>query len=251
MPKYHITPSSQARECTAQPGNCRYGENGVDPEHYPTKEAAQKAVEKKLEKEHSTFRKSLKKKKLPETINADTDLSALTSEERADYAIFQGFRHNYSACLGKVDTNSYYGYVDNSVDDGMMKELKAIGADHLVKRGGWGGKNPSIQTLEENGFAIDFVKNSFKYDTTYHFAGTFAEHNDVKHHVSSDVVITSPDGDKIVAPVTAQATFSELLSNALDLDDSRIDPRTENLILKAAMKKALESDEDNRHDYYN
>lgn len=250
MPKFHLTPSNQTRECTAQPGNCRYGENGVDPEHYPTKEAAQKAIEKKLEKEHSTFRNALKKKKMPEIINADTDFSALEPSERADYAIFQGFKHDYSACLGKVDKNSYYGYVNNSVDDELVKELDAIGAADLVKKTGWGHQNPNIQTLEEKGFTVDFVKNSFKDETTSHFMGTFTETNDVKHHVSADVVITNPDGDKIVAPITAQATFSELLSNALDLDDDKIDAKTENLILKAAMKKALESERDNKRYYY-
>ena len=244
MPKYHLTPSGQARSCSAQHGNCRYGENGVDPEHYPTKEAAQKAIEKKLEKEHSNFRKTLKKKKMPETINADTDLSALTSEERADYAIFQGFKHDYSACLGTVDKDSYYGYVNNYVDDELMKELDAIGADHLVKKTGWGNRNPNIRTLEEKGFTVDFVKGSFKDHTTSHFMGTFAESNDIKHHVSANVVITSPDGDKIVAPITAQATFDELLSNALDLDDDKIDAKTENLILKAAMKKVLDREND-------
>lgn len=248
MPKYHLTPSNQARSCSAQPGNCRYGENGVDPEHYPTKEAAQKAIEKKLEKEHSTFRKALKKKKMPETINADTDLSALTSEERADYAIFQGFKHDYSACLGKVDENSYYGYVNNSVDDELVKELNAIGAADLVKKTGWGNRNPNIRTLEEKGYTVDFVKGSFKDHTTSHFKHTFTETNDVRHHVSADVVITSPDGDKIVAPITAQATFSELLSNALDLDDDKIDAKTENMILKAAMKKVL--DRENERYYY-
>lgn len=247
MPKYHLTPSNQARSCSAQPGNCRYGKNGFDPEHYPTKEAAQKAIEKKLEKEYSTFRKAVKKKKMPETINADTDLSTLSPSERADYAIFQGFKNNYSACLGKVDEDSYYGYVNNSVDDELVKELDVIGAADLVKKKGWGHPNPNIQTLEEKGFSVDFVKGSFKDHTTYHFKHTFTESNDVRHHVSADVVITNPDGDKIVAPITAQATFSELLSNALDLDDSQVDPKTENLILKAAMKKALELDRENNY----
>lgn len=249
MAKFHITPSGQARNCSAQPGNCRYGENGVDPEHYPTKDAAQKAVEKKLEKEHKAFVKTLKKQKMPETIDANTDISQLSSEERADYAIYQGFKNDYSARIGKVNNNNYYGYTNNTVEDDLKKKLEAI--DISEKRSSWGYPDyPTIEELEDKGFTVDFVKNSFQDETTYHFAGTFADHNDVKHHVSADVVITSPQGDKIVAPITAQATFSELLSNALDLDSSKIDPKTENLILKSAMKKALESDDNNRNYYY-
>jgi len=249
MAKFHITPSGQARNCSAQPGNCRYGENGVDPEHYNTKEQAQQAVEKKLEKEHTAFRKTLKKQKMPETIDANTDISKLTSEERADYAIFQGFKNDASARIGNVNNNSYYGYANNTVDEDLKKRLNVI--DVTEKRSSWGYPNyPSVEELEDKGFTVDFVKNSFEDETTYHFAGTFTEHNDVKHHVSAKVVITSPNGDKIVAPITAQATFSELLSNALDLDDDKVDAKTENLILKAAMKKALQADEDHRNDYY-
>lgn len=251
MAKFHITPSGQARVCSAQPGNCRYGENGVDPDHYSTKEEAIKAVEQKLEEEHGAFRKSLKKEKLPEIINSETDLSSLTPSERADYAIFQGFRHEHDACIGEVNKNSYYGYLENTVDKELRDKLEIFGIEKKRTYGRHYSRNtPSLPELEEKDFTVDFVKGSFTDETTVHFAGTFAEESDHKHHVTAKVVLTNPQGDKMVVPVTAQATFSELLSNALDLDDSKIDPKTENLILKTAMKKALAAD-NNRSDRYN
>jgi len=73
MAKFHITPSGQARNCSAQPGNCRYGENGVDPEHYNTKKEAQQAYEKQQETKQTSM-KSVKKAKLDEGISKDEKL---------------------------------------------------------------------------------------------------------------------------------------------------------------------------------
>lgn len=254
MAKFHLTPSGQARSCSAQPGNCRYGENGVDPEHYSTKEEAQRAYENKNTKSTvPSLVKKVKSKKTKkpavETINAETDLSTLTSEERADYAIFQGFRNQYNACIGEVNTNAYYGYLQNDVNEDLQNKLKDFGIQKGKSRGYRSYNSPSISDLEKQGFTVDFVKGSFKDKTTTHFAGTFAEENDYEHHVTADVLLTNADGDQMVVPVTAQATFSDLLSNALDLDDTKIDAKTENLILKAAMKKALEKESDYRYNF--
>lgn len=124
----------------------------------------------------------------------------------------------------------------------MMKKLSNFGVDTKTKTS-WGRRSAlTVDDLMNKGYTLDYVKNSFRDETTSHFAGTFTESTDDKHHVTAEVVLTNPQNEKMVVPVTAQTTFSELLGNALDLDESTLDPKEENLILKAAMKKALEMD---------
>lgn len=76
MAKLHLTPTGQARTCTAQEGNCRYGKNGIDPEHYSTQEEAQAAYEEQQTEKGKTFPKTLNKK------NPTTHAGRTTSETR-------------------------------------------------------------------------------------------------------------------------------------------------------------------------
>lgn len=70
MAKFHLTPTGQARECSAKtPEACKYSrEAGETVEHYSTKEEAQAAYEKQMEK--SQIKTSLTKKKTKKTNTA-------------------------------------------------------------------------------------------------------------------------------------------------------------------------------------
>lgn len=74
--KFHLTPSGQARKCIAEPGNCRYGENGIDPIHYSTKEEAQAAYEKTMTKDNFT---TLKKNTKITTLNEEQNQTLTNS----------------------------------------------------------------------------------------------------------------------------------------------------------------------------
>ena len=65
--KFHINPETgRPNQCTATVRDCKYAVNGEMPEHYDSKEEAQKAVEKTLSKEFgnvSSVKKGAKKQK--------------------------------------------------------------------------------------------------------------------------------------------------------------------------------------------
>lgn len=248
MAKHHVNPNTmKPGTCQAKtPENCRFSkEAGEVVAHYDTKEEAQLAAEKMIEKDLKNFETSLKKQKLPEVIDANSDFSQLEASDRADYAIFQGFKNDGTTAIGTINRSSYYGYVENDIDDKLAKDLEKFGID----RGGFSNNRLyrrhnilRLQELQENGYTADFVRHSFYNDQTSHFAGTFAEENDQVYHVTAKVVLTNPKGQKMVVPVTAQSTFSDLLADALDIEDDRLDAKTQNLVMKEAMKKALRED---------
>ena len=66
---YHINPkTNRPNQCGAQPGKCPFGAHYP---HYPTKEAAQKAIDESIRKNFSTLSKKRKTKKHAKVVYYD------------------------------------------------------------------------------------------------------------------------------------------------------------------------------------
>jgi len=104
MAKFHINDSDEVKRCSAQDGNCRFG----DVEHYKTVKDAEKGLEERLSKNNvcGTLKKSAKTQTSKAIENIDT-ISANISKNYAHISILLDHLHNASD-TGNVLELYYY-----------------------------------------------------------------------------------------------------------------------------------------------
>lgn len=213
MSKYHVNSGGNVAPCTASKRPCKYGSE----DHFDDRKEASKAAEKRLEEQYKSIKQGIKKnsKSLPKTIDVNGDLSALSSNDRADAMVFKAMLDNDSIEFGLPSDNDYYGSGRAVLDDDTAEKLVVIGVLKNKKRVYGKSHKDSVKSAISRGYKINFVPSSLRDKTTYHFNGTFATSNSEKVHVSADAVITSPDGVSVAVPITTHAYFSDLLSRAI------------------------------------
>lgn len=102
MAKFHINNDDEVKKCSAQPGNCLFG----DTEHYDSVKEAEKGLEERLSKDNScgTLKKSLKKNG---TIPAPDIISADISKNYAHISIIEDHLHNASETGNELELYYY------------------------------------------------------------------------------------------------------------------------------------------------
>lgn len=235
MAKYHINDNGKVYVCRANTNPCKYG----DSNHYPTREAGLAALERKIEREHKTFRKLQKGKRLPRTLTME-DISSkeYSSETKAHIHLFEIMKgideidypdrrlhigypdNNYYSVSGvaKIDPRSHWDKKNDRYRDDATKE-EYEQTKKIVESYNLEGK--TVPDLVKEGYQVELVENTFKEESRGRFAGTFATSSDWESYVSAKAVFTSPKGEKFVLPVATLANAKDIVDRSLkDSEDN-------------------------------
>lgn len=146
MARYHVSEDGKVRKCNAQPGNCPIG---GDDEHYPNKEAAEKAAEEKLAQEYGLLGgieapltpneqeqgSDERKDRLIGVSNLVAKVSAMQLEKAALYLYIQENKQlGYMAgemdqMVSVIKAENRFNEIDSLTDDAtesILKELDSV-----------------------------------------------------------------------------------------------------------------------------
>lgn len=220
MPKYHVNDKGAPGVCHATKRPCRFG--GIDGKenHYETLADANAAAEKKIEERYGRDFKVASKKKLPESVDFNGDLSHLDSETRANVMVFEAMKRERFCELGKPDISDYYGRGAGVVKQDLVKKLIAVGAIDGKRHGfasAYKDYNIKVREITERGYDLQFVPGSMGYQETTHFNGTFAP-SETQAHMNSKAILIGKNGARIMEiDVTCDEDFTTLTEDALKI----------------------------------